>query len=77
MHLTKCFGTKEEFTMLWRTILVLAALIAVLGTIGLIQRKRKADRAESADEAVEKTENNVVDLNDQFNRARYMEQDKA
>ena len=63
--------------MLWRTILALVAFIAVMGIIGLIQRKRKAAQAGSADEEVDKAVNNVIDLNDKFNRARYMDQDKA
>ena len=61
--------------MLWRTILALLAFIAVMGTIGLIQRKRKAEG--SGKEDPDRVSDNVVDLNDRFNRARYMDQDKA
>ncbi len=62
--------------MLWRTILALLAFIIVMGIIGLIWR-RKEGLKKSAGEEVEKIAGNVVDLNDNFNRARYMDQDKG
>ncbi len=61
--------------MLWRTILALLAFIIVMGTIGLIW-KWKAKKGTANEEQV-KTMENVVDLNDKFNRARYMSQDKG
>ena len=59
-------------------IIFFAALI-VLGAIGLWMRKRdaKTDPDRREDEAFfsEKEAANVQDLNDRFNRARYMDRD--
>lgn len=59
------------------------AVVAVLGIIGFILAKRKAaregteyDLREEAEVLPEKVVDNVFDLNDRFNRARYMDEDK-
>lgn len=51
-------------------IIVLMALVAVLGIIGFVMEKRGHGRKFRNDSA-----GNVADLNDRFNRARYMDQD--
>ncbi len=56
------------------------AAVILLGIVGWIISKRKtaknAPSAEGEEEALsEKTVNNVLDLNDRFNRARYMDED--
>ena len=66
--------------MLGKAILVFLAVIAVLGAVGLWMLKRKAAAAPQAGEDAEKRREdkiveNVADLNDRFNRARYMGQD--
>ena len=61
--------------MLWRTILALLAFIIVMGAIGLVW-KRKTSRKGADDKELDKTVGNVIDLNDNFNRARYMDNDK-
>ena len=50
-------------------------LVAVLALIGYLQTRRSpADKAE--DEVLsQKTVDNVLDLNDHFNRARYQDKD--
>ena len=51
------------------------AFFAALGGIGFLQKKRaagKKDKEPLSDRDVE----NVLDLNDRFNRARYMDHDK-
>lgn len=59
------------------------AVVVVLGIIGLIMTKRKAARSkdkhdpqEEAEVLPEKVLDNVLDLNDRFNRARYMDTDQ-
>ena len=66
--------------MLGKAILVFLAAIAALGGIGFLQMRRKAAAAPQAGEDAEKRREdkiveNVADLNDRFNRARYMGQD--
>ncbi len=59
--------------ILGRIVIVLLALVTVLGVVGLIMirhAKRKGDVVGTEDPA-----ENVVDLNDRFNRARYMQED--
>lgn len=54
------------------------AVIAVLAILGFFLRRRdvKMGRISPEEEALsQKTVNNVADLNDDFNRARYMDQD--
>ncbi len=56
------------------------AVVALLGIIGLIITKRrtaqKGTSTEGRDEVLpEKTVKNVLDVNDRFNRARYMDED--
>ena len=58
----------------------LICLVALLGLIGFIMAKRRAAKGEadpSGEPEVlsEKTVNNVFDLRDRFNRARYMNKD--
>ena len=67
------------FAILFWILVGLVSLIVVLALVGLILRKRNAARGE-ADPAEEeflsdKTVENVYDLNDRFNRARYMDKD--
>ncbi len=57
-----------------------AALILVLALIGWLQAKREkakngAASPEEEDILSQKTVDNVHDLNDRFNRARYMDED--
>lgn len=58
---------------------VFLGAFTTLGCIGLWQSKREAKkgRAPSEEEAAlsQKTVDNVLDLNDRFNRARYMDED--
>ncbi len=56
------------------------AAVALLGIVGWIVSKRNAGRkgsgSDQADEILpEKTVNNVLDVRDRFNRARYMDED--
>lgn len=55
--------------MLGRMLIAFFGVIAVLTVVGLIQTKGKLPKAERDDEE------NVVDLRDCFNRARYMDRD--
>ncbi len=52
-------------------LLIFLAVVAILTGIGLWQYKR---RGKTADPKKNVTEN-IADLNDRFNRARYMDQD--
>ena len=67
------------FAILFWILVGLVSLIVVLALVGLIQRKRNAARGEEdpAEEEFlsDKTVENVHDLNDRFNRARYMDKD--
>ena len=68
------------FEILFWILIGILGLVAVLAVVGLIQRKRHAakgipDPAEEAELLPEKTVENVHDLNDRFNRARYMDKD--
>lgn len=56
------------------------AAVVLLGIVGWIVSKRNAGRkvsgSDQADEILpEKTVNNVLDVRDRFNRARYMDED--
>ena len=69
------------FEILFWILIGILGLIAVLAVVGLIQRKRNAAKGKSdpaeqeAGPLSEKTIENVHDLNDRFNRARYMGKD--
>ena len=52
-------------------LLIAAAVILVLTAIGFWMKKRSAGNADTDKEITE----NVADLNDKLNRARYMNQD--
>ena len=56
-------------------LLIFFAVIIVLGVIGLWQKKRNPGK-ESGEDAIDKAMDNVIDLNDRFNRARYQDGDK-
>ena len=62
-----------QIAVLGRILLVLLITVAVLGVVGWMQSKRAAKRGD-ATETREETEN-VADLRDRFNRARYMDMD--
>ena len=67
------------FAILFWILVGLVSLIVVLALVGLILRKRNAAKGQ-ADPAEEeflsdKIVENVHDLNDRFNRARYMDKD--
>ena len=53
------------------------ALVALLAILGFFLKRRDARGAAPSEEEVlsQKTLSNVADLNDDFNRARYMDQD--
>ena len=55
-------------------LIVLLAIVAVLGVVGFILTRREKKKKEAAAERENVTEN-VADLNDRFNRARYMSED--
>lgn len=55
--------------MLGTVLIIFFSVIAVLGVIGFLLVRRHPDEAARDDEE------NVVDLKDRFNRARYMEKD--
>ncbi len=55
--------------MVGKALIIFFSAIAVLGAIGFLLAKKHPDEATRDD-----TEN-VVDLNDRFNRARYMNKD--
>ncbi len=58
--------------------IVFITAVVLLGIVGwAVARRNAAKKGASADDQVlsEKTANNVSDLNDRFNRARYMDED--
>ena len=55
--------------MLGKALIVFFGVIAVLGIVGIVMLKKKG-KTEMRDDT-----ENVVDLNDRFNRARYMNQE--
>lgn len=55
--------------MLGKALIVFFGVIAVLGIVGIVMLKKKG-KTEMRDDT-----ENVVDLNDRFNRARYMDED--
>ena len=58
--------------------IVFITVVVLLGIVGwAVARRKAAKKGASADDQVlsEKTVNNVSDLNDRFNRARYMDED--
>lgn len=58
--------------------IVFITAVVLLGIVGwAVARRNAAKKGASADDQVlsEKTVNNVLDLNDRFNRARYMDED--
>ena len=63
-----------QIAVLGRIALVLIALVALLGGIGFILERRAKRRGEQTDAERSETEN-VANLNDRFNRARYMNED--
>ena len=63
-----------QIAVLGRIAIVLVIAAAVLGVVGMLLAKRKAKRGDKQTEPKNVT-GNFTDLNDQFNRARYMEED--
>ncbi len=62
------------FGKLFFGFLALLALLAILGF--LLKRKDVRDGADQEEDVLsQRTVGNVADLNDDFNRARYMDQD--
>ena len=58
--------------------IVFITAVVLLGIVGwAVARRNAAKKGASTDDQVlsEKTVNNVSDLNDRFNRARYMDED--
>ncbi len=55
--------------MLGKALIVFFGVIAVLGIVGIVMLKKEG-KTETRDDT-----ENVVDLNDRFNRARYMNQE--
>ena len=60
--------------MIGRFLIGFFAVVAILGIIGIWMLKRKKAGGAGTDETKSVTEN-IADLNDRFNRARYMDQD--
>ena len=59
-----------------RLFLGFLAVVVILGIIGLVMRRRKANAHPDGEEVLpEEVVENVNDLNDSFNRARYMDKD--
>ena len=63
-----------QIAVLGRIALVLIALVALLGGIGFKLERRAKRRGEQTEAERSETEN-VANLNDRFNRARYMNED--
>ena len=63
-----------QIAVLGRIALVLIALVALLGGIGFILERRAKRRGEQTEAERSETEN-VANLNDRFNRVRYMNED--
>ena len=63
-----------QIAVLGRIALVLIALVALLGGIGCKLERRAKRRGEQTEAERSETEN-VANLNDRFNRARYMNED--
>ena len=62
------------FGFLGKLFVGFLAVVAALGGVGLWQRRRSSPKDE--DELLsQKTVENVFDLNDRFNRARYQDKD--
>ena len=60
--------------MLGEMLLIFFIALAVLALIGFLMKKRSGGKdAEKADR--DRVTENVADLNDRFNRARYTDQD--
>lgn len=59
-----------------RLFLGFLAVVVILGIIGLVMRRRKTNTHPDGEEVLpEEVVENVNDLNDSFNRARYMDKD--
>lgn len=52
-------------------MIIAAAALALIAVIGIWQIKRHPEKAKDPDKVLE----NVADLNDRFNRARYQDKD--
>ena len=51
------------------------AIIVLLAVVGFRMKKKRGGDPDETEKAQEKVLENVTDLNDRFNRARYMDQD--
>ena len=60
--------------MIGRFMLGFLAVVVILGIIGIWMQKRKKANGSGTESSRSDTEN-AADLNDRFNRARYMGQD--
>ncbi len=59
-----------------RLFLGFLAVVVILGIIGLVMRRRKTNAHPDGEKVLpEEVVENVSDLNDSFNRARYMDKD--
>ena len=59
-----------------RLFLGFLAVVVILGIIGLVMRHRKTNAHPDGEKVLpEEVVENVNDLNDSFNRARYMDKD--
>ncbi len=63
--------------MFAKFFIIFFAVLIVLGVIGLVMKKRSASQKDRGDPMSEENVGNVNDLNDIFNRARYMDKDDA
>ncbi len=63
--------------MIGRFFVIFLSVFAALGGVGvwMIKRSEKKGTSEKDDVLSEKVVNNVFDLEDRFNRARYMDKD--
>ncbi len=66
--------------MLGKIFISFLAVVVILGVIGFLLRRAEKAKGENTEQSrdhplSQKTVDNVNDLNDRFNRARYMDRD--
>ena len=71
----RCFWKQRGFQEVWDMtlgdiLLIFGAALVVLAFVGWLMNRRKPEKAKDSDKVLE----NVADLNDRFNRARYQDE---